>query len=205
MGYFLSNCPALPNGLWGEYQQLVLPSEIVYIVENILKDQRFFNHVFQWERVKNRCNPSTIIDGNEWDKYKKIIACSPIHQQFKVEDIDLLQVIKWQLLEKHQADVQTANQVGQLINKACLEEIKQYGLVEYQKLFDWLNKVEFLSQSNNYQLNFRLLDVNSGDDDEKLLSAFAPDEYVLNQQYGNTGKDFFYACRTSKLGSPNCG
>ncbi|MFN7299817.1 MAG: protein NO VEIN domain-containing protein [Pseudanabaena sp.] len=200
MGYFLSNCPALPNGLWGEYQQLVLPSEIVYIVENILKDQRFFNHVFQWERVKNRCNPSTIIDGNEWDKYKKIIACSPIHQQFKVEDIDLLQVIKWQLLEKHQADVQTANQVGQLINKACLEEIKQYGLVEYQKLFDWLNKVEFLSQSNNYQLNFRLLDVNSGDDDEKLLSAFAPDEYVLNQQYGNTGKDFFYACRTSKLG-----
>jgi hypothetical protein len=200
MGYFLSNCPALPNGLWGEYQHLVLPSEIVYIVENILKDQRFFNHVFQWERVKNHCNPSTIIDGNEWDKYRKIIAYSPIYQQFKVEDLDLLQVIKWQLLEKHQADVQTANQVGQLINKACLEEIKQYGLVEYQKLFDWLNKVEFLSQSNNYQLNSRLLDVNSEDDDEKLLSAFAPDEYVLNQQYGNTGKDFFYACRSSKLG-----
>ena len=81
-------------------------------MENILKDQRFFNRVFQWERVKNRCNPSTIIDGNEWDKYRKIIAYSPIHQQFKVEDLDLLQVIKWQLLEKHQADVQTANQVG---------------------------------------------------------------------------------------------
>lgn len=200
MGYFLSNCPALPNGLWGEYQQLVFPSQVVYVVENILKHQRFFSHVFQWERIKNRCNPSTIIHGNEWDKYRKIIAYSPIHQQFKVEDLDLLQVIKWQLLEKHQADVQTANQVGQLINKACLEEIKQYGLVEYQKLFDWLNKVEFLSQSNNYQLNSRLLDVNSEDDDEKLLSAFAPDEYVLNQQYGNTGKDFFYACRSSKLG-----
>jgi hypothetical protein len=199
MGYFLSNCPALPNGLWGEYQQLVLPSEIIYIVENILKDQTFFNHVFQWERVKSHCNPSTIIHGNEWDKYRQIIECSPVQQQLEAEELNLLQVIKWQLLNSPQADISTANQVGQLINKTCLEKINQYGRVEYQKLIDWLNKVKFLNQSNNYHLNSMLLDVESQDDEERLQSAFAPDEYVLNQQYGNTGKDFFYACRSNRI------
>jgi hypothetical protein len=199
MGYFLSNCRALPNGLWGEYQQLVLPSEIIYIVKNILKHQRFFDHVFQWERVRNRCNPSTIIHGNEWGKYTEIVKCSPVQQQFRTEDLNLLQVIKWQLLENPQADIQIANQVGELINKPCLEEIKQHGLSEYQGLLDWLNKVKFLSQSNNYQPNSKLLDINSPDDEERLQSAFAPDEYVLNQQYGNTGKDFFYACRSNRI------
>ena len=115
------------------------------------------------------------------------------------ETLDLCQALQCELIND-EVNIQTANQVGELINKDCLEDVKQNGLVEYQRLTNWLNQVKFLSQSNNYQPNSMLLDTDSQDEEEKLLSAFAPDEYVLNQQYGNTGKDFFHACRPIRLG-----
>jgi len=194
MGYFLTHCPALPNGLWGDYQQLVLAQDIRYVVENILKKENVFTHVFQWQSVRDNYEIDTIIHGNEWDKFQQLISYSPNQRQFNTTTLNLLKILQWQL-KTSEADIQTAQQIGELINKESLEN----NSTEYQELIIWLNQLKFLSQANNYQHNLNLLYLDSQDDEEKLLAAFAPDEYVLNYQYKMSGIDFFYACRSTRL------
>ncbi|MEH2379094.1 MAG: hypothetical protein V7K27_09455 [Nostoc sp.] len=197
MGHFLTRCPALPNGLWGDYQQLVLAQDVRYIVENILKKEDVFTHVFQWQNVRDNCEKHTIIHGNEWDKFQQLISYSPVQEQFHTTTLNLLKVLQWQLINS-QADIQIAQQIGELINKTSLEDIKQNSLLEYKGLIDCLSKVSFLSKADTYHHNYNLLDINSGDIEEQLLSAFAPDDCVLNTQYISRGLEFFYACRQEK-------
>lgn len=199
MGYFLTECPALPNGLWGDYQQLVLAKDVCYIVENILKKEEIFTHVFKWQSVRDKCKKHTIIHGNEWDKFQQLISYSPVQQQFNTERLNLLKVLQWQI-NNSPADIEIAEQIGELINKTSLDNIKQNSLSEYQVLIDCLNEVSFLSQAGTYHHNYNLLDINSEDIEEKLLSAFAPEDCVLNKQYTLVGVEFFYACRSTKPG-----
>ncbi|MBC1236660.1 hypothetical protein [Nostoc sp. 2RC] len=198
MGYFLTTCPALPNGLWGDYQQLILAQDIRYIVDNFLKKEDIFNHVFQWQSVRDNCEKHTIIHGNEWDKFQQLISYSPIKQQFNTTKLNLLKVLQWQL-NNSQADIQIAQQIGQLLNENSLEDIKQNSLSEYQELIHWLSRVSFLSKAKTYHHSNNLLVVDSKDIEERHLSAFAPDDCVLNKDYPSKGLEFFYACRQEKL------
>lgn len=199
--YLVGHQPTIPNGLLDGFECLVSLQDIHYVAQGILRQEKYFTLVFQWQEIQKKYKHSQIIDSYIWEQLKKLLKLSQSlngHQSLP-ETLDLCQALQCELIND-EVNIQTANQVGELINKDCLEDVKQNGLVEYQRLTNWLNQVKFLSQSNNYQPNSMLLDTDSQDEEEKLLSAFAPDEYVLNQQYGNTGKDFFHACRPIRLG-----
>lgn len=197
MAYLVTHHSALPNGLFGEYQCLVSPKDVRYIIEGILKQERYFIQVFQWQTVQEKCHSHQIIHSHIWEQFKKLLNYPLSRNQFPANTLHLLQILQWQL-NNSQADIQVAQQIGELINKISLEDIKQNSLLEYQGLIDWLSKVSFLSQADTYQYNYNLLVMNSEDTEEKLLSAFAPDDCVLNKKYISKGLEFFYACRQEK-------
>jgi len=82
-----------------------------------------------------------------------------------------------------------------------LEELKVYRKTEHQKFIDWLSqtKLEFLTQKQDtYKPTKELLHKHSEDKEEELLSAFAPPEYILSDEYKEQGLAFFRACRQEK-------
>ncbi|MBD2613869.1 hypothetical protein H6G94_21760 [Nostoc punctiforme FACHB-252] len=197
MGYFLTQCPALPNGLSKDYQELVLPQNIQYIVEHSLKQQEIFNHVAQWQNIQNRFQKNNIIHGNEWDKFQQLISYSPVKEKFDAKPLTLLQILQWQL-PNLQANIQRAEETGKLINRTTLDNIRKQNFSEYEQIKFWLSTVKFLSQDNKtYKTASNLLVTNNQEipDISNLLSKFAPDNYLLNKDYKNTGLEFFYACR----------
>ena len=199
--YLVRHQPTIPNGLFDGFECLVSLQDIQYVVQGILKQEKYFTLVFQWQEIQKKYKHNQIIDSYIWEQLKKLSKLNQSlngHQSLP-EILDLCQALQCQLIN-YEVNIQTASQVGIAINKTnLLEDIKQNSLSECERLLACLCKVKFLSQSNNYQPNSKLLDINSPDDEERLQSAFAPDEYVLNQQYGNTGKDFFYACRSNRI------
>lgn len=199
--YLVRHQPIIPNGLFGDFKCLVLPQDIQYVVQGILRQEKYFTLVFQWQEIQKKYKHNQIIDSYIWEQFKKLLKLNQSlngHQSLP-ETLDLCQALQCQLIN-YEVNIQTASQVGIIINKTNLEDIKLNSLSEYERLLAWLRETKFLNQADCYEIASNLLDIESQDDDERLLSAFAPDEYVLNQQYENTGKDFFYACRSSRLG-----
>jgi hypothetical protein len=202
MGYFLTQCPALPNGLSGDYQELVLPQNIQYIVEHSLKQPEILNHAAQWQNVQNKFQKNNIIHGNEWDKFQHLISYSPVQKNFEAKSLTLLQILQWQLPNK-QANIQLAEETGKLINPTTLDDIRKKNFSEYEEIKSGLSKVKFLTQDKKtYKAASDLLVENSQEisdiNEEKLLSKFAPNDCLLNTDYQNTALDFFYACRQEK-------
>jgi hypothetical protein len=117
--------------------------------------------------------------------------------QFNTKTLNLLQILQWQL-PKSEANIEIAQEIGSLINPNNLQHIQQNNLSEYAGLITWLKQVRFLSQANTYENSYNLLVQNSEDIEEKLLSAFAPDNHILNTKYTTDGLGFFYACRSEK-------
>jgi len=200
MGYFVTRCQALPNGLWGDYQSLVFPEKVRYRVDGILKHKEYFNLVFQWQKVKEKYQQNTIIHADVWKEFEKLLRLDSRPNIFRTEELKILKILQWQLRDS-QADILTAKLIGQLINSRNLEEIKQKGLSEYQDLIDWLHKIQFLSQAGKYEVNQNLLLLTSKNEEEtskneeKLIAAFAPDDRLLHVDYTDTAIAFFDACR----------
>ena len=193
MGYFVNKRTALPNGLWGDYQQLVRPRDICYIIDGILKKEIYLTRVFQWDEVQKECKKEQVILASIWEPYK-ILLNSPLSKNhFKnnklPQTLNILSCLQWKL-SNSTADTQIAQQVGEL-----LENIKQNDISEYQGLISWLGKIELLSEDDQYKLSKFLLDPKSQNLKEKLLSGFAEKNYILHHDYKNQGLQFFYACR----------
>ena len=99
------------------------------------------------------------------------------------------------LIKQNKAHQETANKLGKLINLDFLEEVKTNGKTEHEELIQWLQKIKFLRQENSYKTINKLLNINSEDNEEKLLFTFAPNDYLLNDKYDEYGLAFFLACR----------
>ena len=200
--YLVGHQPTIPNGLLDGFECLVSLQDIHYVAQGILRQEKYFTLVFQWQEIQKKYKHSQIIDSYIWEQLKKLLKLSQSlngHQSLP-EILDLCQALQCQLIN-YEVNIQTASQVGIAINKTnLLEDIKQNSSSEYERLLACLCKVKFLNQADCYEIAGNLLDTNSLDFKEKLLSAFAPDECVLNQQYDKTGRDFFHACRSIRLG-----
>ena len=200
MGYCVIHCPTLPNGLSEKYKCLVSATEIQYIIEGVLKEESCFNQIFQWEIVRDNYPNNIIINGNIWRQFKKLLTFGVATQQFSPQPLFLSNILQG-LLEQSKANPENANQIGELINLDFLEKVKVNGREEYDKLYQYLLEINFLNQKNGYELTKNLLHKNSEDNEEKLLSAFAPLEYLLSDEYNNHGLKFYYACRQKTLSS----
>ena len=198
MGYFVTHCSCLPNGLWGNYQQLVSPKEVRHIIDGVLKEEKYFTQVFQWSQVQQHCPHNQVIHAKTWDNFKNLINRPLNKKEFPVDTLKLINVLKWQL-EDSKADVSTAKEVGEIINKNNFEGLRQIEMSESEEIIDYLSKISFLSKSGKFVRNDNLLVINSQDIEEKLLSAFAPNDYILNSEYTEQGLEFFHACRRNQV------
>lgn len=200
MGYFLIHCPALPNGLPEQYKCLVLATDIQYIIEGTLKEEKIFNQVWEWEFVKDNYPINQVIHGQVWEQFNKLLKISPVKRKFQVQSLDLPDILKC-LLKPQKVTPNIADQIGELVTPDLVEELKFYRKSEHQKFINWLSETElkFLTQNQGtYKPIQQLLDQQSEDNEEKLLSAFAPPEYILSGEYTEEGLSFFRACRQKK-------
>ena len=199
MGYFVTHCSCLPNGLWGNYQRLVSPKEVRHIIDGVLKEERYFAQVFQWSKVQQQCHHHQVIHAKTWDNFKNLINRPLTTNEFPADKLKLINVLQWQL-EDSKADVLTAEEVGKIINKKNLEELKQIEMSEFEEIIDYLSKISFLSKSGKFVRNDNLLVINSEDIEERLLSAFAQnDDYILSEEYTLQGLEFFRVCRRNQV------
>lgn len=196
MGYFLLNCPALPNGLSDQYQCLVSVTEIKYIIDGILA--KYFNQVFELIEVKNPFSKNVIINGKQWREFHKILDFNYPLPKLNAKPLLLINILQ-HLIKNEEAKPEIANKIGKLINSDFLEEVKTNGKTEYEELIEWLQKVKFLSQENSYQTTNELLNINSENKEEKLLSAFATNKYLLSHEYNTNGLTFYLACCKNKF------
>ncbi|MFW6047440.1 MAG: hypothetical protein ACOCP4_06630, partial [Candidatus Woesearchaeota archaeon] len=192
MGDFLLNCPALPNGLPDEYQCLVSAKKIQYVIDGVLA--KYLKDFFEILEVNNRYSKELIIHEKQWREFKKILDSNYPLPKLNAKPLLLINFLQ-DLIKNNEAKPDIANKIGKLISLDFLDEAKTNGKREYEELIQWLQTVKFLSQDNSYRTTDQLLGSISDDKEEELLSAFAPNEYILSYQYNEYGLAFFVACR----------
>lgn len=189
VGYLVTQCPSLPNGLWSNHRQLICVDQVRYLVTGILTKQQYFEKVSTWTNFKRQYKPDNIILESVWQNVKQLLGIS---LQQNPQLITLIDVLKAEI-SNHEVNPKQAEYLGKLITSDFLQQIANE--VEYQRIKNYLQNLMFLSKANNYNSANQLLVNSSTNKDEKEIAGFAEDERVLHPDYQENELQFFYACR----------
>lgn len=150
MGYFITHCPSLPNGLWGDYQKLISVDKTRYIVTGILATQNCFDKVSTWTEFTKRCL-NNIVNELVWNNVKLLLGDYFNFQQ--TEELKLIDVLKWELGEQLRAIPTVAEKLGQLITKTFLSEWYQ----ESSAIWEVLKIIRFQAEDGKFYASYKLL------------------------------------------------
>lgn len=195
MGYLITQCKALPSGLYGNYRQLLLIKDIRYRVTGKLLEPECFSKIANWSRFQERYQ-SQMISQTQWENAKKLLGQTFNPQHYSVSDLRVLDVLKAEIGSEPKVTLSQAKQVGTLISKYFLESFS--GSLEKQELQRFLQDVKFMSKTETYVPVEQLLCAVSNQTEEVLLVGFAPDYRILHLHYEDTSLDFFWACRSRR-------
>jgi|GEM_PF-968206 hypothetical protein len=193
MGYLITRCQSLPNGLYGRYRQLISLDNVRYRVRGKLSEQRCFLEVANWTNFQRK-HQNSLIASNKWEEVKQLLGTVFDGQRYAVSDLRLVHVLKNEI-ESNQLRVplEQARYIGKLISKEFLNSFS--ASPELNELQSTLDTYCFMSKNGTYLQCQQLLINSSNLSEEKLLASFAPDSRILHPDYQGTALDFFYACR----------
>lgn len=198
MGYLITQCSALPSGLYGNYRQLVSLDNVKYKVTGKLSEKEVFLQVAEWDSFQKQYQNNLIID-KKWKEINKLLGSDFVRQHYTVKDLRLLDVLKNELNNLElKVSSQQANYLGQLICKEFLDSLNKSE--EFKDIHNFLQQLKFKSKDGSYSLSERLFMDNSDAFEESLLAAFAPSYRIFdaNGYTKDTGLKFFYACRSKR-------
>ncbi|MEG4319083.1 MULTISPECIES: DUF3883 domain-containing protein [unclassified Microcoleus] len=202
MGYLITHSKALPNGLYGQYRQLIcINSNTKYSkVTGKLAEESCFCKVASWSSFQKSSHPRTLIVDTQWEEAKKLLDKS-LFDKLTIDDIQLLKALKTEVgVIEAKVTPEKARQVGKLISKDFLNRFNNSSECDSLKIF--LPQIKFQSKAGNYLPSEQLLSATSDQAEEKLLVGFAPDDRLLHVDYTDTAIDFFYACRLQRKSIP---
>jgi hypothetical protein len=204
MGSLITHSKALPNGLYGQYRQLIsIRSDINYFkVTGKLAEESCFCKVASWSSFQKSSDPRTLIVYTQWEEATKLLGKSLFDKfTINIEDIQLLKALKTEVgAIEAKVTPEKAKQVGKLISKSFLNSFNNSS--ECDSLKDFLPQIKFQPKAGNYLPSEQLLSATSEQAEEKLLVGFAPDDRLLHVDYTDTAIDFFYACRLQRKSIP---
>lgn len=199
VGWLVIHKPCLPNGLWGEHQQLVLPIDVKYEVKGVLEaNQSCFLQVAQWNKFRQNCHRN-LVSHQVWSNLKTLLGDDFVEHQFSITSLKLIDVIQWEVGLSHPCvSSDKANHLGRLITRQFINSLENEA--ECQELKHFLQQVQFLSGTNADQICIQLLATGEeSTQEEERLARFAPDSMLLNSSYTSSAIAFFYACREQRI------
>lgn len=196
MGYLITHCSALPNGLYGSYRQLIFLNDVRYKVIGTLSEQSTFLQVAKWPGYQQQYKHN-LIASDKWREVKKLLGEPFVQQNYNVTDLRLVDVLKNEIgNQQPRVGVSQARYLGSLIDKDFLNNLTtDYEIGELQS---FLETVHFMSKAGSYLPCQHLLISNANAMEEKLLVDFAPDNRILHPDYMDSALNFFYACRSRR-------
>jgi len=203
MGYLIATQAALPNGLYGKvYRQLVCLGNIRYVVDGILANKQYFEEVASWERFQQRYTPHHIVCNTIWQDVEKLLDNSV---PSCIDKLEFANALECELGDKRVAP-NTANALGKIITRDFLRDLQSIRShhEERDRIKSQLNDVCFESKDNKQYIAVSQLLVstkNTGEE-EKLLSAFAPNCRLLHKDYIGSSLEFFLTCREQRKTVP---
>ncbi len=206
MGYLITNCNALPNGLFGQYRQLIRINRNTRYskVTGKLAEESCFSEVANWSSFQESYSCNWIVD-TQWEEAKKLLGQSLLNRlTINIDDIQLLNVLQTEAGARKRVTPEQAKRIGKLISKPFLNSFSNS--FEYDKLKNFLPHIQFQSSANDslnssaddYLPSEQLLSKTSEQTEEKLLAALAPKNCLLHIDYTDTALNFFYACRLQR-------
>lgn len=202
VSYLVAHAPCLPSGLWGEYQQLVLPKDVEYEAKGVLATSQFcFLKVAQWSKFHQKCQRN-LVSYQIWANLKALLKEDFVRYQFSVKSLKLIDALQWEIgCSSPCVEPGIANQIGKLITRQFLQELEDE--MECKELSHFLQQVQFLSASSAYLRSMYLLAIGKeSPEEERRLAGFAPCSVLLSNSYSNSALDFFYACREQRISIP---
>ncbi|MGB8686346.1 MAG: DUF4433 domain-containing protein [Microcoleus sp.] len=194
MGYLITHSKALPNGLYGQYRQLIsIRSDIKYFkVTGKLAEYSCFCEVSKWSHFQQNYQ-GNLISHTRWEEAKKLIGVK-FEGKYTFTNLRLIDVLQKEI-GSHELKVtpEQAKQIGNLISKTFLDSFSTSS--EHPDLQSFLGNIRFNAQAGNDLPSEQLLSATSDQAEEKRLVGFAPDDRLLHSNYIASAIYFFYACR----------
>lgn len=196
LGYLCADQKALPNNLWGDYQALTRLDKIKIVLKGCLGNETIFRYIEKWEFFRNLLGePDSVVLRSIFSLVKKF--CPQINaatDQWK--SIGLIDVLYEFSRNNRQVDEKTAALLGRLFTA---EEFRQgeYQL-EKEQAYPLLYKLLFKAKDGSSQIANTLLMTQKHkleNPDEEKRALFAPDQFVLSDDYQEYGIDCFLTCR----------
>lgn len=198
MGYLITRCQSLPNGLYGRYRQLISLDNVNYRVTGKLSEESCFLKVASWSSFQQRYQDNLIAD-DKWQEVKKLLGAAFDERRYTVRDLQLLNVLKNEIgVNEPKVKPSQASYIGNLISKEFFNGFCTSS--ELSNLQSFLETVHFMSKAVTYLPCQQLLISSSSVIEENLLVGFAPDSRILHPDYKDkdTTLNLFYACRSRR-------
>jgi len=196
LGYLCSNEMALPNNLWGNYQALTRLDKIKTILKGCLGNETVFRYMKEWEFFRKLLGePDSIVSRSIFSLVKKF--CPQINTKTdQWKSIGLIDVLYEFNRNKGQVDGETAS----LLGKVFLAEAFRQGEHQQEKELAYLElyQFSFKAKDGSFQTAKSLLMTQKhkqANPDEEKRALFAPEQFVLAEEYQESGIDFFLTCR----------
>jgi len=192
MGYLINHAAALPNGLYHNYQCLVSPDKVRFIVDGILAKQEYFNQVATWQSFQQNCQPHHVVHKNVWQEVNKLHG----NNTAQLTNLTFALALEWELDNKEINYIKARN-LGEIVTSEFLRSTTIRS--EYDRIKPILEGVCFQSENNRtYVLAAHLLVRLANNAEERLLAAFAPSNLLLHSDYIDSSLDFFLVCREQR-------
>ena len=190
---------ALPNGLSGNYQCLVSVPDVKYVLQGFISKPEHedrFRQITSWVGFQSHCSANELINDSNWELVRRLLGNSISNRSF----IKFHSILAWEIGEESTNPVSPdkAFEVGELLTDDLLRNLQIRELIEYLEIRNVLKTLRFCNQVGSYINSSNLLIQGAEDMEERLLAAFAPNVFLLSQDYIDSGKNFFLMCREGR-------
>jgi hypothetical protein len=192
IGRLVSECDALPNGLWGDGRGLTRIRDLRASLSGLLDSEEVFAGVALWPSFDAGSNSRKLISGRILAHLGKL-ATGLVPD---CVELTLAGAVAAELGTGREAGPPVAARLGTLISPGFLRHQAERGATarrEVEALIEGLANVRFLALDGGWHPAKDLLVARP--DDEGLRAAIAPARFVLSGDYVGTGEEFFLACR----------
>ena len=195
LGYLIDHADALPNGLWGEFQQLTRPERIRTVLKGGLAEEKVFRKICAWEFFRDYLgDPQTVLAERIFQQAKNIsLTFGQSTTQYRF--VGLFDVIHAFIKQEKKVTPQLADILGTILNGFVTLDLFEK---EREQLESALKDFLFLAQDGSFGKSGELLISENhpkANPDEGKRAAFAPARHVLAAGYQHEGLDFFLLCR----------
>jgi hypothetical protein len=196
----ISECKALPSGLWGSYDMLLSVPDIQFYVSGLLDTEQFFEQIASWDSFLTQYSPGSIVS----DKGVYQYLCQTLGETAfdHCQKVTLAEAIARELAGAHDVSSVSAERIGSIINREFYKQLSDgelTGAIEKTALVDLLGKLKFKSKSGIFRPACELIiskKLSGQIDNEEIMRAqFAPADCVISGEYTDTGIGLFIICR----------